>query len=56
MPQLVDPAALSALVPPSAISFALEHREQLIALLASTDEAADRLPAAGAMDPTTVEA
>lgn len=57
MPQLVDPAALSALVPPNAISFALEHREQLSALLASTDgEAAGRLSAAGAMDPTAVEA
>ncbi len=57
MPQLVDPAALAALVPPNAISFALEHREQLSALLASTDdEAADRQVAAGAMDPTAVEA
>lgn len=39
MPQLIDPAALAALVPPDAVSFALEHREQLQQLLASTDDA-----------------
>ena len=37
MPTLVDPAALQALVPPGAISYALEHRHQLRKLLATTD-------------------
>jgi|EP01046_Picozoa_sp_COSAG06_P020972 hypothetical protein len=55
MPQLVDPTALSALVPPDAISFALEHREQLSALLASTD-ASDAASASSPMDPTATEA
>ena len=36
MSTLVDPAALGALVPPGAISFALQHREQFLALLSDT--------------------
>ena len=44
MSTLVDPAALGALVPPAAISFALQHREQLCALLSDTNEAGETSP------------